>query len=105
MAYQHRRMGFVLKFLGIDIQPHQEHEDDDAHLAQRVKKSQARRRKQIRRQLRCNPAQQRWPQQDAGKHFSDDAGLVKFSKQAAHQAAHGKNHRDLQNQSKEVRHR
>jgi len=95
VAGQHRGVAFFLQFTGVDFEPHQEHEDDHANLAQRIQESQARCRKQIRGKVWRKPAEQRWPQHNAGKHFSDDPRLLKFSEECARQTARSQNHRNL----------
>jgi len=94
----------TLQFFGIDSQTHQEHEDHNADLAQRIQEAQAGRWKQVGRSARRQPSQQRRPQQNAGEHFTHDARLPKLAEEAAHQAANAKNHRNLQNQYEEIRH-
>src|SRR5579862_7680180 len=54
--------------------------------------------------MRCNPAQQRGSKKDTSKHFSHHTRLMEATEQASGDAAYRKNHSDLQNQRKQVRH-
>ena len=54
--------------------------------------------------MRRNPAEQRWPKHDTGKHFTHHARLMDFLEQFSDHAAHRQNHRQLQNKGEQVRH-
>ena len=76
MAGQHGSVTLPLQFFRFDAEPHQEHEHDDADLAESVEKTKAGRWEQIVCKTGSNPSQQRWAQHDAGKHLAHHAWLL-----------------------------
>jgi hypothetical protein len=59
----------------VELQPHQEYEQDQAQLAEQVEDVEARGGKERGRHARREPTEQRWAEQDARHQLPDHAGL------------------------------
>ena len=88
-------VALALHGLRFKLEADQEHVEQQAHLAERIEHAQAVGREELGGKIGRQPAQKRWPQQDAGGHLADDGRLVELAKEPARCARGEQDYEDL----------
>jgi hypothetical protein len=96
MADQHRRSGAMLEQLRIELEPHQEHEQDEPDLAQHLQVVERATGEQQRRRRRQHPAEKRGPESDAGDDLGDDQRLLHPAQRSSEQSGGDEHHANLE---------
>jgi len=89
----------------VELEPHEEHEQEKPDLGKRIDEPEARRRKERGRHGRRESAKHGWAEEQPGPHLSNHARLTQAAEYAACEPGRSNNDNNLEREQAEVERR